>query len=81
MAMIEVFSSKNCVYCEAAKTLLAEQRLAFQELNIAEDAANLAELRRCLPRAKSIPQIFVDGDHIGGLEDLQRYLFSPRVPP
>ncbi|MGI9510281.1 MAG: glutaredoxin family protein [Geminicoccaceae bacterium] len=77
MAKIEVFSSENCVYCETAKMLLVEHGLAFQEFNIAEDPASLAELRRRLPRTKSIPQIFVDGDHIGGLEDLQRYLSSP----
>jgi len=80
MAKIEVFSSESCAYCETARMLLAEHGLAFQELNIAEDPAHLAELRRRLPRTKSIPQIFIDGAHIGGLEDLQRFLSSPRVP-
>lgn len=74
MPRIEVFSGPNCGYCVAAKKLLAERGLAFDEFDVAEDPANLDELRRRLPRAKAIPQIFVDNEYIGGLDDLQAYL-------
>jgi glutaredoxin 3 len=74
MPRIEVFSGPGCTYCAAAKDLLRQHRLAFEELDIKSSGANLGELRRRLPRSTSIPQIFVDGEHIGGFEDLQLYL-------
>lgn len=74
MPRIEVFSGPKCGHCEAAKKLLAERGLAFDEFDLAKDPANHDELRRRLPRAKAIPQIFIDDEHIGGLDDLQAYL-------
>ena len=70
MARIEIFSAPNCGYCLRAKELLDGKGLAYQELDIAADPAQLEELRRRLPRSRAIPQIFIGGEHIGGYEDL-----------
>ncbi|MDJ0946753.1 MAG: glutaredoxin domain-containing protein [Kiloniellales bacterium] len=70
MAKIEIFSAPDCGYCRRAKELLDGKGLAYRELDIAADPAQLGELRRRLPRSKAIPQIFIDGEHIGGYEDL-----------
>lgn len=70
MAEIEIFTGPNCSYCEAAKKILKERALFFTELNVA-DPDVLTAFRARLPRVKSVPQIFVDGTHIGGYEDLQ----------
>ena len=70
MAKIEIFSAPNCGYCQRAKALLDRKGLTYRELDIAADPVQLEELRRRLPRSKAIPQIFIDGDHIGGYEDL-----------
>ncbi len=67
--MIEIFTGPGCGYCEKAKALLQEKGMAFAERDIAE-AGSLEELRRRLPRSRSIPQVFVAGAHIGGYEDL-----------
>ncbi|MDH3661648.1 MAG: glutaredoxin 3 [Alphaproteobacteria bacterium] len=74
MPKIEIFSGPNCAYCAAAKSLLRKHGLAFEELDVKADPAHLDELRRRLPRARAIPQIFIDGEHIGGFEDLGDYL-------
>lgn len=74
MPRIEIFTGPNCGYCEAAKALLRENGLAFEEIDLAADPANMDAFRSRLPRVKSIPQIFVDGEHIGGLEDLRLHL-------
>ncbi len=70
MANIEVFSGPNCSYCARAKALLEEKGIACADRDISADPANRDELIRRLPRAKVIPQIFIDGAHIGGYEDL-----------
>ena len=70
MTAVEIFSGPNCSYCARAKALLEEKGIAYTDRDIAADQANRDELVRRLPRAKVIPQIFIDGDHIGGYEDL-----------
>ncbi|MGI9416016.1 MAG: glutaredoxin [Hyphomicrobiales bacterium] len=70
MAKIEIFSSPQCGYCNQAKDLLRGKDLAFEDLDISEDAHRQAFMDR-LPRARAIPQIFIDGEHIGGYEDLR----------
>ena len=70
MSKIEIFAGPNCSYCRAAKDLLAQKGLAFTERDIS-DPQVLQEFRARLPRQKSIPQIFIDGHHIGGYEDLR----------
>lgn len=70
MATIEVFSGPGCGYCEAAKTLLDGRGLAYVDNNIS-DEAHKTELLRRLSRVRTIPQIFIDGERIGGFEDLE----------
>jgi len=70
MQLVEIFSGPQCNYCEAAKALLDAKGIEYVEMRI-DEPANRAEYAERLPRSKSIPQIFIDGEHIGGLEDLQ----------
>ncbi|MEM7021623.1 MAG: glutaredoxin [Pseudomonadota bacterium] len=70
MTEIEIFTGANCSYCDAAKALLSEHKLAFLERDMADPSVR-TEFRTRLPRERSIPQIFIDGEHIGGFEDLK----------
>ncbi|MCZ6455434.1 MAG: glutaredoxin domain-containing protein [Alphaproteobacteria bacterium] len=69
---IEIFSTPQCAYCDAAKKLLDDKGLAYTNLDVMSDPAILADFKRRLPRVKAVPQIFIDGEHIGGYEDLRR---------
>ncbi len=68
---IEVFSAPRCSYCDAAKRLLERKGLAYADLDISGESGHREELLRRLPRVKAVPQIFIDGEHIGGYEDLR----------
>jgi glutaredoxin 3 len=70
MHKIEVFAGPQCGYCARAKALLTAKQLAYTEMDITV-AENRAELLKRLPRSRTIPQIFIDGEHIGGCEDLE----------
>ena len=70
MHAIEIFSSPQCSYCERAKALLTARGASFINRDISA-AADREEFIRRLPRARSVPQIFIDSVHIGGFEDLQ----------
>jgi glutaredoxin 3 len=69
MAQVTVYSGPNCPYCEKAKALLNRKNISFQEFNVKEDAAKLEEMLARSGR-KTIPQIFIDGKHVGGCDDL-----------
>ena len=79
MTNIEVFAGPNCGYCDAAKELLRQRGLAFTEQDITDPVA-LAVFRERLPRVKSVPQIFIDGEHIGGYEDLSLLADKAALP-
>lgn len=70
---VEVFSGPQCAHCERAKMMLDRNGIAYTEHDISV-AESQAELARRLPRAKSVPQVFVAGEHIGNDEDLELLL-------
>lgn len=70
MPRIEIYSGPNCGYCARAKALLDARHLPYVDLDISVEA-NRARLLERLPRSRTIPQIFIDGQHIGGCEDLE----------
>ena len=67
---IEIFTGPNCAYCTAAKKLLDDRGQAYVEKDVTEESV-MAEFRERLPRQKSLPQIFFEGEHIGSYEDLR----------
>jgi glutaredoxin 3 len=70
MKNIEIFTWPGCAHCETAKAPLTKHGLAFKDHDIS-DVSVMDEFRLRLPRECSIPQIFVDGEHLGNDEDLR----------
>ncbi len=73
MKEIEIFTGPGCSHCEQAKALLRQHGLDYAERDVSAPGV-ITEFRERLPRLKSLPQIFADGNHLGGLEDLQIHL-------
>jgi glutaredoxin 3 len=70
MPKIEIYTQNFCPYCFRAKRLLSEKGVAFTEINAPHGSA---ERQTAIARAggrTSVPQIFIDGAHIGGCDDL-----------
>jgi glutaredoxin len=70
MKDILIYTGPGCAECDQAKGLLRHRGFDYREQSLAE-AGVIDEFRERLPRAKALPQIFVEGEHIGGLEDLR----------
>jgi glutaredoxin 3 len=70
MAKIEIYTQLFCPYCERAKALLGKKGVTFQEL----DAPHGSQARKdAITRSggrSTVPQIFIDGQPIGGSDDL-----------
>jgi glutaredoxin 3 len=75
MPSVEIYTSRYCPYCRAAKMLLARKSVSFAEIDIAANAQRLEEMVSRSGGTSTLPQIFVDGVHIGdshALEELDR---------
>ena len=69
MSDIEIYTSPYCGYCHRAKALLTRKGAAFTEIDIMDDDHKRAEMMSRSGR-RTVPQIFIDGKHIGGCDDL-----------
>ena len=78
MKNIEVYTTNNCPYCIQTKALLDAKNLSFEEINIESDPSLVKEM---ITRSKqrTVPQIFIDGQSIGGYDDLARLNASGKL--
>lgn len=67
--LIEVYRTRSCPYCVAAERLLRSKGVEFTEIPVDGDPERRAEMRARSGR-RTVPQIFIDGEHIGGFDDL-----------
>ncbi|MBC7951090.1 MAG: glutaredoxin 3 [Rhodospirillaceae bacterium] len=67
MAEIEIYTTPTCPYCLRAKALLDKKGAAYREINVS--AGREVMTKRAGGRT-SVPQIFINGEHIGGCDDL-----------
>jgi glutaredoxin 3 len=70
MATIEVYTSMLCGYCYRAKKLFQQKGVAFTEIDVMVHPSRRAEMVQRSGGCTSVPQIFIDGRHIGGCDDL-----------
>lgn len=69
MAKIEIYTTPFCGYCARAKGLLDSKGAAYDETDVMMDDKKRAEMRARANRS-TVPQIFINGQHIGGSDDL-----------
>jgi len=68
-----VWSKDACPFCVQAKSLLTARGIEFEERNISRDWTR-EQLLAAIPDARTLPQIFLDDQHIGGFTDLRAHL-------
>jgi glutaredoxin 3 len=69
MAKIEMYTTPFCGYCARAKSLLEMKGAAYDEVDVMMDDKKRAEMRERAKRS-TVPQIFINGRHIGGSDEL-----------
>lgn len=67
---VVVYSQPFCGYCSAAKRLLTAKGAAFTEIDVMFEAGRRGEMIERSGGRRTVPQIFIDGRHIGGYDDL-----------
>jgi glutaredoxin len=68
-----VWSKYQCSFCDQAKNLLDAKGIAFEERKIG-DGWTREDLLEAVPNARTVPQIFLNGQLVGGYNELRKYL-------
>lgn len=69
MAKVIIYTADYCPYCRLAKDLLSARQIAFEEIRVDQDTEKREEMIR-LSNRRTIPQIFINDQSIGGYDDL-----------
>lgn len=70
MARVEIYTKMTCGFCHAAKRLLKAKGVSFEETDILLKPKKRPEMIQRANGRSTVPQIFIDGKHVGGFDDL-----------
>ena len=71
-----VWSQPNCVGCSMAKSLIERSGYQYSELMIGINGVSKEDFFKAVPNARSVPQVFMDGKLIGGVNELKEALLD-----
>ena len=72
MAKVEIYTAIACPFCTRAVSLLSAKNINFEKIDVTLSTAKRQAMRIRSNGQKSVPQIFINDDHIGGCDDLFR---------
>ena len=70
MAKVEIYSSMFCPFCMRAKHLLTQKGVEFIEIDVDTSPGRRNEMLERANGQYTVPQIFIDDQHVGGSDDL-----------
>ena len=73
MTQVKILTSPNCNYCHAAKNLLQQQSITYQEIDLLKDGEQAKQLLTQSGQ-RTVPQIFIDEKPIGGYTELSQLI-------
>jgi glutaredoxin 3 len=71
MPVVEIYTTKYCPYCHAAKALLKRKGAAYNEIDLGFESDRREEMIQRANGRMTVPQIFIGSTHVGGNDDLQ----------
>jgi len=83
MAKVEMYSTNWCPYCARARALLDKKGVSYTNIDVDDEPGRRSEMVRRAHGRTSVPQIFIDGKHIGGCDDMmaldRKGLLDPKL--
>ncbi|WBU56954.1 glutaredoxin 3 [Paracoccus sediminicola] len=70
MANVEIYTTPTCPFCLAAKRLLNAKEVSFTEIDVSRDPSLREAMTERAGGKRSVPQIFIDDQHVGGSDEL-----------
>ena len=81
MVKIDIYTTMMCPYCYRAKKLLSQHGADFNEIDVMADQDRRREMIERAGGRRTVPQIFINGKHIGGCEDLYALDAAGKLAP
>lgn len=81
MADVKIYATLFCPYCARAKQLLDAKGVAYTEIDVMFDGKRKREMVELAGGRRTVPQIFVDGRHVGGCDELFALEAAGRLDP
>jgi len=81
MPLIEIYTTRYCPYCHAAKALLKRKGVAFTEIDLGRDWERRDEMIKRANGSMTVPQIFIGAAHVGGSEELHALERAGKLDP
>ncbi|HEX4297865.1 MAG TPA: glutaredoxin 3 [Devosia sp.] len=69
MSKVQIYTTNWCPYCTAAKALLSDKGVPYEEIDVTDQAGREAMIERAHGR-RTVPQIFIGDTHVGGYDDM-----------
>ena len=81
MPAVEIFTTRWCPYCHAAKTLLTRKGIAFTEIDVTSDWDGRKTMIARANGRTTVPQIFIGAAHVGGSDELHALERAGKLDP
>ena len=79
MMKVTIYTKDFCPYCTKAKALFNKKHISFEEIDVTGNSSLLEEMIQKSNGMRTLPQIFINGNHIGGCDDLYRLYESGKL--
>lgn len=80
-AKVEIYATQSCPYCQAARALLAKKGVSYELIDVGARPELRAAMTERAGGRRTVPQIFIDGQHVGGSDDLHALDHEGRLDP
>jgi glutaredoxin 3 len=81
MAEIDIYTTMWCPYCARAKSLLEKKGVAYNEISLDEEPRRRDEMIKRANGGRTVPQIFINGEHIGGCDEMMALERAGKLDP
>ena len=69
-----VYSTSSCVWCDKVVSLLEKEGVEVDKIDVGKDPNELKEMLKVSDNAKTVPQVVIDGNFIGGYTEVERFI-------
>lgn len=81
MPLVEIYTTRFCPYCSAAKALLKRKGVSYSEIDVSSDFERREEMIQRANGRMTVPQIFIGTTHVGGSDELHTLERAGRLDP
>ena len=79
MATVEIYTKASCGFCTRAKRMLEMKKIDYREIAVDRGGAPREEMIQRANGRSTVPQIFINGRHVGGCDDLMALEYDGKL--